>query len=74
MKEADTRALRTAADQQYHAMADTVNAYTLVNPTTELTTFVSRMNVLIDKYRTVIANQGKTPKKPTATDTPSAAE
>ena len=44
-------------------MVDTVNAYTLIQPSAEITDFVARMNVIVAKYRNVVANQAKTKKE-----------
>lgn len=62
VKEANTRILRSNTDEQYRCIIETVNAFAIVMPSTELTDFIDRMNVLIDKYKLVIANQGKSRK------------
>ena len=36
-----------------------MNAYALIQPTKEITAFAEKMNVLTEKYKLVIANQGK---------------
>jgi len=59
IKEADTHQLRNATDTLYHQVVDTVNAYALIQPAKEIDAFVQQMNVLVDKYKNVIANQGK---------------
>lgn len=59
VKEADSRQLRSACDDFYHQVVDTVNAYALIQPTKEITAFAEKMNVLTEKYKLVIANQGK---------------
>lgn len=53
----------TSADALYHQVVDTVNAYTLIQPAAEITDFVARMNVIVAKYRNVVANQAKTKKE-----------
>lgn len=62
VKEADTRILRADTDEQYHRVIETVSAYAVIDLTDEISTFIDRMNVLIDKYKLVIANQGKSKK------------
>lgn len=59
VSQADSKQLRLQADALYHQIVDTVNAYTLIQPTAEITDFVARMNVIVDKYRNVVANQAK---------------
>ena len=59
VKEAVTRTLRACTDTQYRRAVEIVNAFAIVAPSAEMTDFIDRMNVLIDKYRFVIANQGK---------------
>lgn len=53
----------TSADALYRQVVDTVNAYTLIQPSAEITDFVARMNVIVAKYRNVVANQAKTKKE-----------
>ena len=59
IKEAVTRTLRAETDVQYRRIVETVNAYAIVTPDAEIAHFIDRMNVLIDKYKFVIAYQGR---------------
>ena len=63
VKEADTKQLRAATDDLYRQLVEQTNAYAIIQPTEDLTAFITRMNVLVAKYKVVIANQGKTTKK-----------
>ncbi|MEI3468552.1 MAG: DUF6261 family protein [Bacteroides intestinalis] len=63
VSQADSKQLRLQADALYRQVVDTVNAYTLIQPSAEITDFVARMNVIVAKYRNVVANQAKTKKR-----------
>ena len=50
-------------DTLYRELVQTVNAFALVSPSTELETFAADVNALISQYKLVIANQGKSKKE-----------
>jgi len=59
VKEADTKELRSATDELYRKIVEQTNAYAIIQSTADIVSFIDRMNVLVAKYKTVIANQGK---------------
>lgn len=59
IKDADTRTLRAVTNTLYRQMVEQVNAYAIVQPSDEIVSFIDRMNVLVARYKVVIANQGK---------------
>lgn len=63
VSEAHSKLLRQQTDELYHRIADTTNAYCMIQPTDDLANFAARANVIVAKYKNVIANQGKTKKK-----------
>ena len=61
---ANTATLRLATDALYREMVQTVNAFTIVDPSAELEKFATNVNALISQYKLVVANQGKSKREP----------
>ena len=66
-----TTDIRRQVDACFDQMVQTVNAYAIVQPTKEITAFIGTANALIQQYKVIAANQGKTSaKKPGAEPEP----
>ncbi|MBO4984514.1 MAG: hypothetical protein J6C87_02595 [Bacteroides sp.] len=50
---------RLACDNLYNEMVQLMNAYALIQPTDTLTTFITELNGIVETYRTIAANTGK---------------
>lgn len=59
----DTKEARATCDAIYGEMTELLNAYSLIQPTEALTAFIASLNGIIETYRLIAANTGKSTTK-----------
>ena len=69
-KDVDTEAARAECDRLYTEMVAIVNAYALIQPSEAINNFVTQLTGIVETFRLIAANTGKSQKKEDAGTTP----
>jgi murein L,D-transpeptidase YcbB/YkuD len=63
IKDIDSEEARKSCDDLYHQICELVNAYALIQPTDEITSFITSLNGVIATYSSIAAQTGKSKKE-----------
>ena len=69
-KDIDTATARAECDRLYTEMVAIVNAYALIQPSEAINNFVTQLTGIVETFRLIAANTGKSQKKEDAGTTP----
>ena len=69
-KDIDTATARAECDRLYTEMVAIVNAYALIQPSETINNFVAQLTGIVETFRLIAANTGKSQKKEDAGTTP----